>query len=86
MWIHTNAGIKNMAKQLGIVQAIEDAGAIVTQDLCTVLGNPEALGLKCLATNSAKMAFYAPGGGGFKVWYGSARGCIKAAITGSWQG
>lgn len=85
LWVHTNVAIKNMAKQLGYVKIIEDAGGIVTQDLCTVLGNPEALGFKTLATNSAKMAFYAPGSNGMDAWYGDVKKCIDAAITGYWK-
>lgn len=86
LWIHTNVAIKHMARQLGYVQTIEKAGGIVTQDLCTILGNPEALGFKTLATNSPKMAFYAPGSNGFDVWYGSVERCIDAAVSGSWNG
>lgn len=84
MWVHTNVAIKGIAKQLGYVQAIEDAGAVVTQDLCTVLSIPEALGFKTLATNSAKMAFYATGGNSLGVWYGAAKRCIDAAVSGYW--
>lgn len=85
LWIHTNVAIKHLARQLGYVQTIEEAGGIVTQDLCTILGNPEALGFKTLATNSPKMAFYAPGSNGFDVWYGSVERCIDAAVRGSWN-
>ena len=85
LWIHTNVAIKHLAKQLGYVKIIEDAGGIVTQDLCTILGNPEALGFKTLATNSPKMAFYAPGSNGFDVWYGSVEQCIDAAVGGYWK-
>ena len=85
LWIHTNVAIKSLAKQLGYVQSIEEAGAVVTQDLCTILANPEALGFKTLATNSPKMAFYAPGSNGFFVWYGSVEQCIDAAVHGSWK-
>ena len=85
MWVHTNVAIKAMAAQLGYVRAIEESGAIVTQDLCTILGNPEALGFKTLATNSGKMAFYAPGSNGFGVWFGEAKRCVDAAVTGFWK-
>lgn len=85
MWVHTNVAIKGMAQQLGYVRAIEDAGAIVTQDLCTILGDPEALGVKTLATNSAKMAFYAPGSNGLGAWFGETKRCIEAAISGCWK-
>ncbi len=85
LWVHTNVAIKSLAKQLGYVQAIGEAGGVVTQDLCTILSNPEALGFKTLATNSPKMAFYAPGSNGFSVWYGGAEECIEAAVQGTWK-
>lgn len=85
MWIHTNMAVKAMARELGYAKMIEDAGAVLTQDLCTILGCPEALGLHTLATNSAKMAFYAPGNNEFDVWYGTEDACIQAALTGHWE-
>lgn len=85
LWVHTNVAIKSLARQLGYVQSIEEAGGVVTQDLCTILGNPEALGFKTLATNSPKMAFYAPGSNGFSVWYGSVEQCLDAAVQGAWK-
>lgn len=85
LWIHTNAAIKGMAKQLGYMEIIERSGAVLTQDLCTILSCPEELGFKNIATNSAKMAFYAPGGNNFNVWYGSVQQCIDAAVTGEWS-
>lgn len=85
MWIHTNVAIKSLATQLGYTKIIEDAGAVLTQDICTVLSIPEALGFKTLATNSPKMAFYAPGGNQLMTWYGSVEQCVKAAIKGYWE-
>lgn len=85
MWIHTNMAVKAIAEQLGYQKIIEDAGAILTQDLCVVLGNPEVLGFKTLVTHSPKMAFYAPGGNGLSVWYGDETKCVDAAITGKWN-
>lgn len=85
MWVHTNIPIKQMATQFGYAKMIEDAGAVLTQDLCTILGDPEALGVTTLVTNSAKMAFYAPGSNGFDVWYGNIEKCVEAAITGEWK-
>lgn len=84
LWIHTNMAVKAMAKELGYLKMIEDAGGVLTQDLCTILSDPEALGLHTLATNSSKMAFYAPGNNGFDVWYGSEDRCIEAALCGEW--
>lgn len=85
LWIHTNVVIRTLATQLGYIQTIENAGGRVTQDLCVVLSIPESLGLKRLATNSPKMAFYAPGGNGLPTFYGSVKQCINAAVSGLWQ-
>lgn len=83
-WVHTNIPIKQMAVEMGYAKMIEDAGGVLTQDLCTILSNPEVLGFKTLATHSPKMAFYAPGGNGLDVWYGSTQQCVNAALTGRW--
>lgn len=85
MWVHTNLAVKGMAKQLGYMDIIERSGAVLTQDLCTILSIPEALGLHSLATNSAKMAFYAPGSNRLATWFGSLRNCVDAAVTGMWN-
>jgi len=84
LWIHTNISVKALAKEFGYLDVIEESGGILTQDLCTILGNPEVLGVKHLATNSSKMAFYAPGSNGLDVKYGDIEKCIDAAITGTW--
>jgi predicted aconitase len=84
-WIHTNVATKAMAWQLGLAQIIEASGAVLTQDLCTVLSIPESLGLTSLATNSAKMAFYAPGSNKLKTWFGTMSNCIDAAVSGVWR-
>lgn len=84
-WVHTNVAIKHLARQLGYAQIIEEAGGLVTQDLCTILGTPESKGFHSLATDSAKMAFYAPGSNSFDVWYGSVEQCVNAAVKGFWE-
>lgn len=84
LWVQTNLATRGAAADLGYVEAIERAGGIVTQDLCVVLSVPEALGFRTLATNSAKMRFYAPGSNKIDVWYGTTRHCIDAALTGMW--
>lgn len=85
LWVHTNTAVKAMAQELGLAGRIEQAGGVLTQDLCTILSIPEALGFQTLATNSAKMAFYAPGGNGMSVWYGDEQACVEAAVSGQWK-
>jgi predicted aconitase len=42
------------------------------------------LGYRTLATNSAKMAFYAPSHGGLAVRFGPLERCLEAAVRGRW--
>lgn len=84
LWVQSNVSVRALAAQMGYVDAIEKAGGLVTQDLCVVLSRPEDLGFTSLATNSAKMCFYAPGSNGIPVWYGDLEHCIRAAVTGAW--
>jgi predicted aconitase len=42
------------------------------------------LGFRTLATNSAKMAFYAPAHSGLSVRFGPLDQCLEAAIRGHW--
>ena len=85
MWIYTNVAIKALATQLGYRKIIEDSGALLCQDLCTVLSIPETLGFTKLATNSPKMAFYAPHGNQLPTHYGNILKCVDAAVNGYWR-
>ena len=83
--LHTNVPTKAMAKQFGYYDIIEKAGAKVTQDFCTPLGDPEDFGVKVMATDSSRAAFYGPHNNGFDVWFGTAAQCVDAAIKGHWD-
>ena len=83
--IHTNVQTKAIAKQLGYLDQIEKSGAIVTQDFCTPLGDPEDLGVKSMVTNSARAAFYGPHDNGFDTWYATTEECVKSALTGRYE-
>jgi predicted aconitase len=85
MWVQTNTATRAMAVQQGYAATIEKAGAVLTEDLCTVLAVPEALGATTVATNSPKLAFYGPGANGLGVCYGSLNDCVQAAVSGRWQ-
>ena len=83
--VHTNMGIKEIARQLGYLDTIEQAGAKVTQGFCSPLGDPEDFGLKVMATNSAKSAFYGPHSNKMDTWFGSLDKCVDAAVNGYWK-
>ena len=85
MWLQTNAFVKGMARQLGYAQTIEKFGGVLTQDCCTNLSYPELIGIKTLASNTSKVAFYTHGSNGINIWCGSTEKCVQAAIDGYWS-
>lgn len=87
-WITTSSSQKAIADRMGVTNIIEQAGAEILEGTC-ILTIPnetlERLGLKTIATNSAKIAHYAPGYCNQEVWFGSITQCVRAAITGKWR-
>ena len=64
---------------------IEAAGGKVVADGCVVVAPMQELCYKALATNSAKMATYAPSHAGLQVRFGSLDACLRAALSGRWE-
>jgi cis-L-3-hydroxyproline dehydratase len=92
-WVATAESIYSLAKRMGFVYAIEEAGGLVVTDMC-IVSFPFALldePVKVVATDSARAAHYqarggAAGGGGVSILYGSTEQCVVAAIQGTWRG
>lgn len=86
LWITTAVPIKEYARRCGYQQAIEKAGGVLVVDTCPILGAmaevTESKGYFSLATNSAKLAHYAPGQWGLPTYYGALERCLNAAISG----
>lgn len=89
LWVTTNAAIYAMADRLGYIRTIEEAGGIVVRETCPFLARSRVIapkkGFKTLTTNSAKMAFYAPGQFGLPTHYGNLKRVMAAAISGVWR-
>jgi predicted aconitase len=87
LWVATSGHIKNMAGQMGYVETIERAGGLVTTDLCVAPGAPFHLvnGVRTVATNSARGAYFIPGACGVEVIFGDTKDCIQSAIGGKWR-
>ncbi|MEM3464992.1 MAG: aconitase X catalytic domain-containing protein [Candidatus Jordarchaeales archaeon] len=84
LWVGTSYQVKVVADKAGWTQTIEKAGGLVVTNICMGPGAPfAARGVKVVATNSPRSAYYAPG---VEHLYGSTRECIQAAITGEWRG
>jgi predicted aconitase len=84
LWITTSRAIRELAQESGAVPLIEKAGGRVVADTCMVVAPVEELGFRALATNSGKMALYAPSHGGLSIRFGSTEKCLKAAVSGQW--
>lgn len=85
LWITTARAIRQQAAQLGYLHAIERAGGRIVSDMCLIVAPVQELGIKRIATNSAKGAFYGPGHAYVEVCYGTTAQCIEAAISGKWR-
>lgn len=89
LWICTSLSVKSMADRIGYTKIIEKAGGLIVCDTCPVLSPTKELtkkyGYKTIATNSAKLAHYAPGQCNLLPFYGDIEACLKSAIKGKWE-
>ncbi len=58
LWAFTSRGVYEKAEQLGIIDAIENAGGHVYRDTCMVVAPLREMGWREVATNSFKAAHY----------------------------
>jgi predicted aconitase len=81
-WICTSRPVEEMARQMGYMEALEAAGAMIVTDTC--INNPpfSAWGFESLVTDSGKFAYYTPTTVGSKCAFASTEQCIEAAVNG----
>jgi predicted aconitase len=88
LWICTSRWFKDLAGRLGYRQTIEKAGGYILADICAGPSAPFNYlkkGIRVVATNSVKTAFYAPGTSKVDVRLGDTKQCIEAALRGKWE-
>lgn len=89
LWVTTAGAMYSMAERMGYIKTIEDAGGTIVRETCPFLARSRVIapskGYKTLTTNSAKMAFYAPGQFGLPSHYGNLERVMQAAINGVWR-
>ena len=85
-WMLCAQPIKHLARRSGHARILEDAGITLVCDTCPVLGamaEPmDKIGMTAMATNSAKLAHYAPGQWKIPTYYGTTEQCVNAALKG----
>jgi len=84
LWISASLVVREQAEAEGLVTKLKDCGAEVVADTCMVVAPLKDLGLRTLATDSAKAAFYLPSHHGVNVYFGSTEQNIEAAVSGQW--
>ncbi|MEM0262253.1 MAG: aconitase X catalytic domain-containing protein [Nitrososphaerota archaeon] len=57
-WICTSRSIKNLCVELGVKKKLEELGVKILADTCPVIAPIEQVGVRSIATNSAKGAWY----------------------------
>lgn len=89
LWVTTAGAMYAMAQRNGYIRTIEEAGGVVVRETCPFLARSRVIapskGYRTLTTNSAKMAFYAPGQFGLPTHYGNLARVMQAAISGAWR-
>jgi len=86
LWIFTSRAVKQVADRDGLTKVIRDAGGVLLTDTCSAIGQALPPGTKVAALDSAKQVHYLPAMMGIQAWFGTTRDCIKAALTGRWEG
>jgi len=79
-WVCTSRCVKENTKNY--VRKIENTGAHVLADVCTVVSWTETLGINTIMTNSAKTAYYAPTLNKAETILAPLRQCLNTAIKG----
>jgi predicted aconitase len=82
LWICTNTVVEEMARRMGYIETIEQAGAKLMVGTCHNDCPLGAWGFRRLATDSGKFAYYTPTTVGTECVFASTEACIQAAITG----
>ena len=85
LWVTTARATRQAAEGAGLLARIEASGGRLVADTCLVVAPVAELGFRTMATNSAKMALYAPSHSGLSVRFGTMEQCLEAAVTGRWS-
>lgn len=81
LWLCCSRRVKLEADRLGITQAIEAAGGTILCDTCPIVAPIRDLGVKAVATNSAKGAWYSRNLNNLCVKLMSTEECIREASS-----
>lgn len=85
LWVCTSRQVKCLAETMGYIKKITNAGGEIICDTCPVLCcTLTQRNYKTVATNSGKMAHYAPGLWNLQPVLLDTYECVQAAVEGKW--
>ena len=71
-----------LAEKAGVLAPLKEFGGQITVDTCILTSPMLPAEIKCLMTNSAKYAYYAPGLLDTEITFGSLADCVQSAVEG----
>jgi len=83
-WIFVAEAVRLQAQAVGVAASLERCGATLVADTCMVVAPLKDLGIRILATDSAKAAFYLASHHGASVYFGPLEQNVAAALKGAW--
>lgn len=78
-WVYTPYETENLAKRMGLVQILNEAGITILASNCLVI-SPFPRTYKTLITDSGKFASYLPSEHHIELIYASMENCVKAVM------
>jgi predicted aconitase len=82
VWISTSRAVLQQARERGLLEGLEAAGARIVVDTCTYLVPILADSVRTAMTTSGKWAWYAPANMGIQVVLGTLAECVASARAG----
>ncbi len=86
LWVMAAPHVAAEAAKEGITQRIKAAGGEITYGACAIVAPMKQTGIRSVATDSAKGAFYHSSYNGLDIHVGNMAQCIEAAVSGVWEG
>jgi len=83
-WVFTAEEVRQQAQASGAAAGLESCGVTLVADTCMVVAPLKDLGIRVLATDAAKAAFYLPSHHGASVYFGPLERNVEAAVAGAW--
>ncbi|MFH1726559.1 MAG: aconitase X catalytic domain-containing protein [Elusimicrobiota bacterium] len=85
LWVFASDEVRRRAERDGTAAALKGSGAALVADTCMVVAPLKEMGIRSVATDSGKAAFYLPSHQGVGVYFGTTEENVEAAVRGAWS-